>query len=89
MESIGADAAFMAAAFWIPQRLPQRPSAPLANELASRLDATLAELKQEQLVTAAEEERLDEEIERIRQSTERRVDASSWEASSRSSSVTV
>ncbi|MEO5821113.1 MAG: hypothetical protein ABIT71_11450 [Vicinamibacteraceae bacterium] len=73
-------AAFMAAAFWIPQRLPQGPSAPLANELASRLDATLAELKQEQLVTAAEEERLDEEIERIRQSAERRVDASSWEA---------
>ena len=72
--------AFMAAAFWIPQRMPQRTDALLANEIASRLEATLTELKQEQLVTAAEEERLDEEIERIRRSAERRVDASSWEA---------
>jgi hypothetical protein len=77
---VGPAAAFMAAAFWVPQRLPPRPAAPLANEMASRLDATLAELKQEQLVTPAEEERLDEEIERIRQSAERRVDSSSWEA---------
>ena len=72
--------AFMAAAFWVPQRMPQRSDALLANEIASRLEATLTELKQEHLVTAAEEERLDEEIERIRRSAERRVDASSWEA---------
>ncbi len=72
-------AAFMAAAFWTPQRVP-RPDAPIANEISSRLDATLAELKQEQLITPAEEARLDEEIERIRQSAERRVDAASWEA---------
>jgi hypothetical protein len=74
-------AAFMAAAFWTPQRVPQRADAPLANEVARHLDATLAELKQHQLVTAAEEERLNEEIERIRRSAERRVDASVWEAS--------
>jgi hypothetical protein len=73
-------AAFMAAAFWTPQRVPQGPAAPLANEVATRLEATLAELKQEQLVTPVEEQRLDEEIERIRKSAERRFDASSWEA---------
>ena len=73
----------MAAAFWIPQRVPQRSDTLLANEIVSRLEATLAELKQQELVTAAEEERLDEEIERIRRSAERRVDASSWEASTR------
>jgi hypothetical protein len=73
-------AAFMAAAFWIPQRTPQRRDTLLANEIVSRLDATLAELKQQALLTAEEEERLDEEIERIRRSAERRVDSSSWEA---------
>ena len=73
-------AAFMAAAFWVPQRVPQPADTLLANEIAGRLEATLTELKQEQLVTAAEEERLDLEIERIRRSAERRVDASSWEA---------
>lgn len=73
-------AAFMAAAFWTPQRVPPGPATPLANEIASRLEATLAELKQEQLVTPAEEQRLDEEIERLRRSAERRVDAGSWEA---------
>ncbi len=72
--------AFMAAAFWVPQRVPQPTDALLANEIAARLDATLTELKQEQLVTAVEEERLEQEIERIRRSAERRVDASSWEA---------
>jgi hypothetical protein len=73
-------AAFMAAAFWIPQRVPQQIDGVLANEMAGRLDATLVELKQEQLVTDAEEERLRDEIERIRRSAERRVDAASWEA---------
>jgi hypothetical protein len=73
-------AACMAAAFWIPQRVPQQTDGVLATEMAARLDATLVELKQEQLVTDAEEERLRDEIERIRRSAERRVDASSWEA---------
>jgi hypothetical protein len=73
-------AAFMAAAFWVPQRAPQRSDGLLSKEIASPLEATLTELKREQLVTADEEKRLDEEIERIRKSAERRVDASSWEA---------
>jgi hypothetical protein len=73
-------AAFMAAAFWSPQRVPAPAGGLLASEIAGRLDAALTELKQEQLVTAAEEERLAEEIERIRRSVEGRVDASSWEA---------
>ena len=54
--------------------------APLADDIAADLDATLAELKQQELITPAEEARLEEEIERIRQSAEHRVDASSWEA---------
>jgi hypothetical protein len=73
-------AAFMAAAFWTPQRVPPRSDALLATEMTRQLDATLAELTQQQLVTVAEEKRLDEEIERIRRSAERRVDASAWEA---------
>jgi len=73
-------AAFMAAAFWTPQRLPPSTASPLATEMASRLEATLAELKQQQLVTAAEEARLDEDIDRIRRSAERRVDTAAWEA---------
>jgi hypothetical protein len=72
--------AFMAAAFWLPQRVPRPSDAPLAQEMANGLAATLTELKQEQLVTPAEEQRLDEEIARIRRSAERRVDAASWEA---------
>jgi hypothetical protein len=72
--------AFMAAAFWIPQRVPQRTDARLANDVAGRLEATLTELKQEQLITAAEEERLNDELERIRRGAERRVDAAAWEA---------
>jgi hypothetical protein len=72
--------AFMAAAFWVPQRMTRGTEAPLAAEMARGLQAAVAEMKQEQLITPAEEQRLDEAIERIRRSAERRVDAAAWEA---------
>jgi hypothetical protein len=72
--------AFMAAAFWLPQRLPQPTDTILADEIAATLTATIAELKQQELMTDVEEERLAEEIARLRRSAKERVDASSWEA---------
>jgi hypothetical protein len=72
--------AFLAAALWLPQRIPPATSAVLADEIAADLTATLTGLKQQELVTPAEEEKLEEEIERIRRGAEERVDASSWEA---------
>jgi hypothetical protein len=70
----------MAASLWIPQRLPGETNAVLAKDIAGSLTATVTELKQQQLITAEEEKKLEEEIERIRQSAEKRMDASSWEA---------
>jgi hypothetical protein len=72
--------AFLATAMWLPQRIPQGTTAVLADDIAATLTATLAELKQEELITPEEEKRLEEEIERIRRGAEERVDASSWEA---------
>jgi hypothetical protein len=72
--------ALMAAAFWLPQRMPRASDTVLANDIAANLTATLAELKQQELVTPVEEERLEEEIDRLRRSAEERVDASAWEA---------
>jgi hypothetical protein len=72
--------AFMAAALWLPQRVPRGTNAILADDIASDLTTTLAELKQQELITPAEEKTLEEEIERIRRSAQERVDASSWEA---------
>jgi hypothetical protein len=72
--------AFMAAAFWLPQRMPRATDTILADDIAGNLKATLAELKQQELVTDVEEQRLEEEIARLRRSAEERVDASSWEA---------
>jgi hypothetical protein len=72
--------AFMAIALWIPQRMPRESNAVVADEIAARLGATVAELKQQQLITADEQKALEEEIEKIRRSAEQRADASSWEA---------
>jgi hypothetical protein len=73
--------AFLAAAWWLPQRLPGAgATGVLADDIARDLTATLVELKQQQLVTAAEQKNLEEEIERIRRGAQQRVDASSWEA---------
>jgi hypothetical protein len=71
--------AFLGLALWIPQRFPPDPSV-LADQIATDLTVTVAELKQQELITEAEEDRLEAEIERIRESAKQRVDASSWEA---------
>jgi hypothetical protein len=72
---------FLAAALWLPQRVPaQGGSAILADGIAADLTATVAELKQQELITPDEEKKLEEEIERIRRGAQERVDASSWEA---------
>jgi hypothetical protein len=72
--------AFLVLAMAIPQRVAPYSEAALADEIAAELAATLAELKQQDLVTPDEEQRLKEEIEEIRRSARERVDSSSWEA---------
>jgi hypothetical protein len=74
-------ALFLAIALLVPQRVPEAPAAGvLAKEVAANLTAALVELKKQDLVTPEEEERIEEEIERIQRSAEKRVDASTWEA---------
>jgi hypothetical protein len=76
--------AFLAVAFLLPQRVRALDaSAALAEEIASDLKAAVVELKQESLITPEEEQKLEEQIEQIRRSTEERVDPSSWEAAGR------
>jgi hypothetical protein len=75
-----ATVAFLGAALYLPQRVPSQVRGVLADDIVANLNATLAELKQQQLVTAEEENRLEEEIERIRRGAEKGVDAASWEA---------
>ena len=73
--------AFLAAALLVPQRTSALGSdAALAEDIAADLTATVVELKQQELITPAEEKTLEEEIERIRRAAQERVDASSWEA---------
>jgi hypothetical protein len=73
-------AVFLAVALMLPQRVASQPvSGVLADELAANLTAALVELKKQELITPAEEEKLQEEVERIQRSAERRMDASSWE----------
>jgi hypothetical protein len=72
---------FLAVAFLLPQRVRALDAnAALADEIASDLKAAVVELKQNALITPEEEQRLDEQIERIRQGAQERVDPSSWEA---------
>lgn len=72
--------AFLAAALWLPQRVPPAQQPALAEEIAESLAATLAELKQQDLLAPEEEQKLEETIERISRSARERVDAASWEA---------
>jgi hypothetical protein len=74
-------AAFLAVVLLVPQRQPASAAdTALADDIAADLSATVAALTDQQLITPAEEERLQEEIERIRRDAEDRVDASTWEA---------
>jgi hypothetical protein len=72
--------AFLAVVLWLPQRMPSQGANGIADEVAADVTATLAELKQQALITPVEEKRLEEEIERIRKGAQERVDSSSWEA---------
>jgi hypothetical protein len=73
--------AFLIVAWLLPQRIPaQGANGVLADDIAADLKTTLAELKQQDLLTPVEEKKLEEEIERIRRGAQERVDASSWEA---------
>jgi hypothetical protein len=72
---------FLAVALLLPQRVPRHDaSALLANQMAADLTATVAELRQQDLITPLEEEKLEEEIERVRRGALERMDAASWEA---------
>jgi hypothetical protein len=75
-----ASAAFLAAALAVPQRAARASDTALADDIARGLTATVAELKQQNIVTPEEEKALEEAIERIRRDAGLRVDASSWEA---------
>lgn len=77
---IAAAAAFLGAGIYLPQRVPSPGHGVLADDIAANVNATLAELKQQQLVTPEEEHTIEEEIERIRRGAEKGVDAASWEA---------
>jgi hypothetical protein len=72
---------FLAVALMLPQRVRVQPTnGVLAQEIAANLTAAIVELKKQELITPAEEDKLKEEVERIQRSAEKRVDASSWEA---------
>ena len=76
-----AAALFFAVALMLPQRVPSAATeGVLAQEIAANITAALVELKKQDLVTPEEEKELEEEIERLQRSAEKRVDASSWEA---------
>ena len=71
--------AFLIIGLLLPQRAPAVPSA-MADEIAADLSATLAQLTAADAVTPEEEQRLVEEIERVRRTAQERMDASAWEA---------
>ena len=59
------------AALLVPQRTSALGSdAALAEDIAADLTATVVELKQQELITPAEEKTLEEEIERIRRAAQ-------------------
>jgi hypothetical protein len=73
-------AAFLAIALWLPQRVPALSQSALADDIAADLAASVLALKQQALITPDEQEKLEEEIERIRRAADERVDSAAWEA---------
>jgi hypothetical protein len=80
LSALPAAAAFLSIGLWLPQRMPSADPGALADDIAGGLASTLEQLKQQDLVTPEDEQKLEEEIERIRRAAEERVDGSSWEA---------
>lgn len=72
--------AFLLAALYLPQRAAAFGSSAMADEIAADLSTALADLKAQEAVTAEEEQRLEEEIARVRQAAQERMDPSAWEA---------
>jgi len=73
--------AFLAIALMMPQRTPAAEKGMLANDIAADLQATLNELKKQDVITPNEDKEFQDEIERIRKDASEKLDASSWEAS--------
>jgi hypothetical protein len=73
--------AFLAIALMMPQRIPAAPNGVIANDIAADLQATLNELKKQDVITPNEDKEFQQEIERIRKDAIEKLDASSWEAS--------
>jgi len=74
-------AAFLYIALMLPQHMPAGSNGVLANDIAADLQATLDELKKQDLITPSEDKEFEEQIEHIRKDAIERLDASSWEAS--------
>jgi hypothetical protein len=72
--------AFLTIAILLPQRIAPAAAAPLADEIAANLTSALSELTDEELVTPEEEDAFEEEIERVREAAQERMDAGAWEA---------
>jgi hypothetical protein len=74
-------AAFLILALLLPQRtFNTTQNTVSAADITADLKATVARLKEQNLITPAEEKKLEEEIERIRKGAMERMDSSSWEA---------
>jgi hypothetical protein len=81
LAAVPAALAFLAAVLWLPQRVPGQEGNPaMAEEMVAELTTALADLKQQELITPAEEKNLEDEIARIRRAARERVDSSAWEA---------
>jgi hypothetical protein len=81
MLPVVAAASFLIVALLLPQRVLTVPDNEVAaTEIAAGLKATVAKIKEQELITPAEEKKFDEEIERIRKNALQHMDASSWEA---------
>jgi hypothetical protein len=72
--------AFLTIALLLPQRVAPAGAAALSGEIAASLSAMLADLQAQELVTPAEDNALEQEIERVRRAAQERMDASAWEA---------
>lgn len=71
--------AFLACSLAIPQRTASAQGT-LGDEVAADLEAAVAQLKEQALVTPEEEQSLEEEIARLKRAALERVDPSTWEA---------
>lgn len=72
--------AFLVIALLLPQRVSASGATAMADEITSGLSSALAQLQAQDLVTPEEEKLLEDEIKRVRNAAQQRMDASAWEA---------